>query len=347
MIEISGLYKKYGNHLAVNDISFSIKKGEVVGFLGPNGAGKSTTMNILTGYLSPTAGTCSIDGFDILENPEEAKRRIGYLPELPPLYTDMTVKEYLNFMFDLKQVKLPKGPHIKEICKLVKIEDVYNRLIKNLSKGYRQRVGIAQALIGNPDVLILDEPTVGLDPKQINEIRSLIARLGKNHTIILSSHILSEVQAVCQRVIIINNGQIVADGTPDELSASLADDVQLLIRIVGPEAEIVRVLSTISGVQSVVCAGCNEPNTKDYIITPKPAADVRREVFARMADRNWPILSFGDNALTLEQIFLRLTDDSVVQKVVKPKAEDAARIEIEIPEEIDIPEELKNKEGND
>ena len=203
MIEVSGLSKRYGNHLAVNDVSFSVKKGEVIGFLGPNGAGKSTIMNILTGYLSLTQGDVKIDGFDVMEYPEEVKKRIGYLPEIPPLYIDMKVSEYLDFIFDLKKVKFPKKAHINEVMKLVKIDHVANRLIKNLSKGYRQRVGFAGALIGNPDVLILDEPTVGLDPKQIIEIRNLIARLGKNHTIILSSHILSEIQAVCKRVIII------------------------------------------------------------------------------------------------------------------------------------------------
>ena len=207
MIEVTGLSKRYGTYLAVENVSFSIKKGEVVGFLGPNGAGKSTIMNILTGYLSLTQGKVTIDGFDIAENPEEAKRRIGYLPELPPLYLDMKVREYLNFVYDLKKVKFPKKPHIDEIMRLVRIDNVQNRLIKNLSKGYRQRVGFAQALIGNPDVLILDEPTVGLDPQQIIEIRNLITKLGTNHTIILSSHILSEIQAVCDRIIIINYGK--------------------------------------------------------------------------------------------------------------------------------------------
>ena len=218
MIEVKNLTKRYGSNLALNHIHFSLEEGTILGFLGPNGAGKSTTMNIITGYLSPTEGSITVDGFDTLENPLEAKKRIGYLPEIPPLYTDMTVKEYLNFMYDLKKVKLPRKEHIAEICSLVKIDDVYGRLIANLSKGYRQRVGIAQALLGNPPVLILDEPTVGLDPKQIIEIRNLIKSLGRKHTVILSSHILSEVQAVCERVIVINRGSIVADGTPDSLA---------------------------------------------------------------------------------------------------------------------------------
>ncbi|MBQ7045441.1 MAG: ATP-binding cassette domain-containing protein [Clostridia bacterium] len=308
MIEVSGLYKRYGNHVAVKNASFSIKKGEIIGFLGPNGAGKSTIMNILTGYLSATQGTATIDGFDIMDNPLEAKRRIGYLPEIPPLYTDMTVREYLEFMYGLKKVKLPKKPHIDEICKIVKIEDVQHRLIKNLSKGYRQRVGIAQALVGNPDVLILDEPTVGLDPKQIIEIRNLIARLGKTHTVILSSHILSEIQAVCERVIIINRGVIIADATPEDLSAKLSEDKSLVLRVSGPESEILKTLQTINGVAEVESLGQRESGTVDFHITPKDTADVRREIFERLSNRNWPIYMLTSNALTLEQIFLRLTE---------------------------------------
>lgn len=310
MIEVTGLSKRYGNHLAVNNVSFKIDDGEVVGFLGPNGAGKSTIMNILTGYLSLTKGHASIDGFDIVENPSEAKRRIGYLPEIPPLYTDMTVKEYLYFVYDLKRVKLPKKPHIDEICRLVMIDGVKDRLIKNLSKGYRQRVGIAQALVGNPDVLILDEPTVGLDPKQIIEIRNLIAKLGKNHTVILSSHILSEIQAVCGRIIVINKGHIVADGTPDELSARISADRSLEIRIAGPEKDVVKVLSTIPSVNEVLVLGKGESGSTDYRVVPEEGVDVRREIFDRLAGRKWPILSLQSSALTLEQIFLRLTDET-------------------------------------
>ena len=309
MIEVSNLYKRYGSHVAVKNASFSIQKGEIIGFLGPNGAGKSTIMNILTGYLSPTQGKVLIDGFDIIDNPEQAKRRIGYLPEIPPLYVDMTVYEYLDFMYGLKKVKLPKKPHIDEICRLVKIEHVKDRLIKNLSKGYRQRVGIAQALVGNPDVLILDEPTVGLDPKQIIEIRNLIGRLGKTHTVILSSHILSEIQAVCERVIIINYGEIIADDTPDKLSESLSDDKSLVVRVAGPESSVKSVLESIPGVLEVSSLGQKETGTRDFLIAPKDDADVRRAVFERLSDRNWPIYMLTSNALSLEQIFLRLTDD--------------------------------------
>ena len=329
MIEVSSLSKRYGNHLAVDDVSFSIKKGEVVGFLGPNGAGKSTIMNIMTGYLSLTAGSVSIDEFDIMENPEEAKKRIGYLPEIPPLYTDMTVKEYLYFMYDLKKVSFPKKPHIEEIVRLVKIDNVYNRLIKNLSKGYRQRVGIAQSLIGNPDLLILDEPTVGLDPKQIIEIRSLISRLGKNHTIILSSHILSEIQEVCERIIIINSGKIIADDTAENLSKNLSDDHTLSIRVTGSEAEIYKILNAVPGVKDLRFVGSKEEGTVDYIIEPKENCDIRAAVSERLCERKKTILSFRSNEMTLEQIFLRLTDaaDKGTQLLTKsavPKTEEEA-----------------------
>ncbi len=307
MIEVANLSKRYGSFLAVDDVSFKINKGEIIGFLGPNGAGKSTIMNILTGYLSLTQGTATIDGYDILENPNEAKKRIGYLPEIPPLYTDMTVREYLNFIYDLKKTKFPRVPHINEILKLVKIDDVQHKLIKSLSKGYRQRVGIAQALIGNPDVLILDEPTVGLDPKQIIEIRNLIAKLGKNHTIILSSHILSEIQAVCERVIIINHGRLVADNTPSELSKDLSDDRSLVARIGGTEEEITKILRSVKGVKGVLCLGKKEEGTLDFSITPEENADIRRDVAARLAERNKPLYMLSSNELTLEQVFMKLT----------------------------------------
>lgn len=220
MIQIQNLVKRFGSKYAVDDISFGIDEGEIVGFLGPNGAGKSTTMNIITGYMSSTSGTVSIGGIDILENPTEAKRFIGYLPEQPPLYLDMTVREYLNFVYELKGCKLNRKKHLAEICEVVKIADDFNknRLIKNLSKGYKQRVGIAQALVGNPRVIILDEPTVGLDPKEIIEIRNLIRTLGETHTVILSTHILPEVQAVCDRILIINAGKIVADEKTENIS---------------------------------------------------------------------------------------------------------------------------------
>lgn len=335
MIEVSGLSKRYGNHLAVDNASFSIQKGEIVGFLGPNGAGKSTIMNIMTGYLSLTSGSVSIDGFDIVEQPEHAKKRIGYLPELPPLYMDMTVREYLNFMYDLKKVKFPKKPHIDEILKLVRIENVEARLIKNLSKGYRQRVGIAQALIGNPDLLILDEPTVGLDPKQIKEIRNLIVRLGKNHTIILSSHILSEIQEICKRVIIINQGHIIADDTQDNLSKTLSDDHSLTVRATGREEELYKILTTVPGTKSITSLGVKEAGTCDFILEPNPGVDLRRHVSERLTERKKTILSLYSNELSLEQIFLRLTDMSdnaiVLNELKAPQEKkETARVKIDL-----------------
>lgn len=315
MIKVTGLSKRYGTHLAVNDVSFNIEKGEIIGFLGPNGAGKSTIMNILTGYLSATQGKVEIDGFDVADYPEDAKRRIGYLPEIPPLYTDMKVREYLNFIYDLKKVTFPKAPHIDEVLKLVKIDHVENRLIKNLSKGYRQRVGFASALIGNPDVLILDEPTVGLDPKQIIEIRNLISRLGKNHTIILSSHILSEIQAVCKRIIIINQGQIVADDTPENLSNKLSTDFSVVARIVGSEAENYEMLSTVKGVKSVTSLGKNEENTTDFLIEPEYGEDIRSAIFERIVSRKKQLLSLSSNKLSLEQIFLKITESDSADEI--------------------------------
>ena len=307
MIEVKNLTKMYGQKAAVNNVSFEISDGEIVGFLGPNGAGKTTTMNILTGYLSATSGKTLVNGIDVLENPIEVKKQIGYLPEQPPLYMDMTVKEYLNFIFDLKKVKLDRQKHIKEICDLVKISDVYNRIIKNLSKGYRQRVGIAQALIGNPNVLILDEPTVGLDPNQIIEIRNLIKKLGKKHTVILSSHILSEVQAVCDRIIVINKGNLIADGTADSLSKELSKDHRLTIRVDGAENDVYSILTKINGVVKVEKLGKREQGSYDFIIESEPEKDLRREISKRLAERGYAILMFKSNELTLEDIFLKLT----------------------------------------
>lgn len=332
MIEVTGLSKRYGSFLAVKDVSFSIKKGEIIGFLGPNGAGKSTIMNILTGYLSLTQGKVTVDGFDITEYPEDAKRRIGYLPELPPLYVDMTVREYLNFIYDLKKVKFPKKPHIDEILRLVKIDNVQNRLIKNLSKGYRQRVGFAQALIGNPDVLILDEPTVGLDPQQIIEIRSLIARLGRNHTIILSSHILSEIQEVCKRIIIINRGELIADDTAENLSDKLSNDFSLIARIVGGEQDMLEALRSIKGVRSVVSLGKSEEGAFDFRIEPEPGEDIRAEVFKRVVSRGRTLLSLTSNKMSLEQIFLKLTnaaDNDEARRVLGVQPENSVRLEID------------------
>ncbi|MBR6046377.1 MAG: ATP-binding cassette domain-containing protein [Ruminococcus sp.] len=307
MIEVQNLSKHYGDKRAVDNISFKAEDGEILGFLGPNGAGKSTTMNILTGYISCTSGKALIDGIDILEEPIKAKAKIGYLPELPPLYLDMTVKEYLNFIYDLKKCKLPRNTHLKDICSLVKIDHVYKRLIKNLSKGYKQRVGLAQALVGNPNVLILDEPTVGLDPKQIIEIRTLIKKLGRNHTVILSSHILSEVQAVCDKIVVINEGRIVADDTEDNLSRKLSSDHRLTVRIEGEQSEVLRMIESIRDVEKTDIGARHDEDVIEYRIEAKEGSDIRRELFKKCAESGFIILEMKSSELTLEDIFLRLT----------------------------------------
>jgi len=342
MIEVTGLSKKYGTHLAVSNVSFNIEKGEVVGFLGPNGAGKSTIMNILTGYISLSEGKVTIDGYDITDAPEQAKKRIGYLPEIPPLYLDMTVREYLYFLYDLKKVSFPKAPHIDEIIRLVRIEEVAGRLIKNLSKGFRQRVGIAGALVGNPDVLILDEPTVGLDPKQIIEIRELIAKLGKNHTVILSSHILSEIQEVCKRVIIINRGKLVADGTYEELSNKLSQDRTVVVRATGTAQEVLSAIQSVKGVKDVKSLGSMEYGSNDYQIEPEENADIRREVCERLFEKKKGVLGISTNKLSLEQIFLRLTENS---DMAVEEFQDQSLEETALEEEAEITvEEISNGE---
>lgn len=307
MVEVKNLTKRYGAKLALDRVSFKVEEGSIVGFLGPNGAGKSTTMNIVTGYLSATSGEVLVSGKSTLDEPLEVKKQIGYLPELPPLYMDMTVKEYLNFMYDLKKAKQPRQQHLSEICRLVRIEEVYNRLIGNLSKGYKQRVGIAQALIGNPPVLILDEPTVGLDPKQIIEIRTLIKNLGKSHTVILSSHILSEVQAVCERIIVINNGRLVADGATDTLAHDLSKDHRLVLRAKGPEREMVHAIQTLPKVLEVTSFGEREPGVYELGVECDPDADVREDLFALLVRNNWPMMALKNSDLTLEDLFLQLT----------------------------------------
>jgi ABC-2 type transport system ATP-binding protein len=308
LIQVEKLTKKYGQHLAAKNLNFTVNKGEILGFLGPNGAGKSTTMNIITGYISATEGTVKIDGYDVLEKPEEVKKRIGYLPEFPPLYTDMTVNEYLDFVCGIKKVgKIQKNNDMEKIMDLVRIADVRKRLIKNLSKGYKQRVGFAQALIGNPPVLILDEPTIGLDPKQIIEIRNLIKELGREHTIILSSHILPEVSAVCERVLIINKGEIVASGTPDSLSKHLNNSSRLSLRVAGPEKSVLKVLNDIPGVKLAEYNGTKEQETIDVLVEADKDVDIRKPLFFALSRAQYPILQMKSMDLTLEEIFLQLT----------------------------------------
>lgn len=344
MIEVTGLSKTYGSFLAVDHVSFTIEDGEIVGFLGPNGAGKSTIMNMLTGYLSPTTGKVSINGYDILEQPKEAKMRIGYLPETPPLYPDMTVREYLQFMFALKKVSLPRAPHLEEICRLVQIDDVENRLIKNLSKGYRQRVGIAQALIGNPDVLILDEPTVGLDPKQIIDIRNLIIQLGRQHTVIISSHILSEIQAICKRIIIVNHGKLVADGTEDTLAKSLSQDSRIRLCILGDKACAEAALQTVTGA-AYQYEGEIEPGTANYTVTPAGGADIRAQLSRCLADAGLPLLEMHSSRPTLEEMFLQLTQAPADEEdaAEAPEAEEAASAAEDMPEHAENKTESKEE----
>ncbi len=317
MVEVKNLSKHYGKTVAVDNISFTVEKGEILGFLGPNGAGKSTTMNIITGYISATSGTVEVDGYDILTNPKQAKSRIGYLPEIPPLYVDMTVIGYLRFMFDLKRVKLPKEEHIKEVMRLVKIEDKADRLIKNLSKGYRQRVGVAQALLGNPPVLILDEPTVGLDPKQIIEMRNLIRGLGKKHTIIFSSHVLSEISATCDRVIVISNGKLVADADTNELSSSITGQQKLQLDVEGASGTVLDALKVIPGVIKIRKQKIDDSKVGRYIVEYENDKDIRRNVFRAIAGANCTILNMQSANDTLEASFLKLVNDEQTQKEVK------------------------------
>ncbi len=316
MIEIQDLTKRYGQITAIKDLNFKVKKGEILGFLGPNGAGKSTTMNIITGYIPSSKGTVRVAGYDILEEPKEVKKRIGFLPEHPPVYTDMTVIDYLGFIADLKNVdKKKKNIQLNDIMELVKVTDHRDRLIKNLSKGYKQRVGLAQALVGSPDVLVLDEPTVGLDPKQIIEIRKLIKALGKEHTIILSSHILPEVSAVCERIVIINKGEIAAIDTPENLSKGIGDASRLSVTIAGPKSSVSKLINELYGVKYVEQQLEKEKDTISYVIESDKEIDIRKSLFFALAKEGYPILELRSLNMSLEDIFIHLTreEKGVVQ----------------------------------
>ena len=346
MIQIENLVKRFGSKYAVDDISFSIDEGEVVGFLGPNGAGKSTTMNIITGYMSSTSGTVSIGGMDILENPTEVKRFIGYLPEQPPLYPDMTVKEYLNFVYDLQGCKLNRKKHLGEICEVVKIADDYKkgRLIKNLSKGYKQRVGIAEALVGNPRVIILDEPTVGLDPKEIIEIRNLIRTLGETHTVILSTHILPEVQAVCDRLLIINSGKLIADEKTENISRMIEGTRRLNARICGPQRDVLRTLRSIPEITTAELFGEREGDSFVYSIESTAGVDIRKPLFYTLAKNNMPLIGLEQQGTNLEDIFISLIDKKQDSRKSKKDAsgfDETPSFDIKFPEgtETDAPEE--------
>ncbi len=341
MVQIQNLVKRFGSKYAVDDISFTIGEGEIVGFLGPNGAGKSTTMNMVTGYMSSTSGTASIGGIDILDNPMEAKKLIGYLPEQPPLYTDMTIREYLNFVYDLKGCKLNRTKHLAEICDVVKIADDYkkNRLIKNLSKGYKQRVGIAQALVGNPRVIILDEPTVGLDPKEIIEIRSLIRTLGENHTVILSTHILSEVQAGCDRILIINSGKLVADEKTENLTSMIEGNRRLNARICGPQRDILRALRAMGEVTHAEVVGEREADSFVYMIESTAGVDIRKTLFNMLAQNGWPLIGLEQTGTNLEDIFISLVDKK--QKESRSSRQ-IPSFEVKLPGDTAVPEKEDN-----
>lgn len=310
MIEVENLTKKYGSHVAVDNLSFRVERGMIYGFLGPNGAGKSTTMNMMTGYIAATSGTVKINGYDILKNPEQAKKSIGYLPELPPVYPDMTVYEYLKFVAELKKVKKnERQAQIEDVMKQTQIEDVKGRLIKNLSKGYKQRVGLAQAIIGYPEVIILDEPTVGLDPKQIIEIRELIRELAKKHTIILSSHILSEVSAVCDHIMIISKGKLVASDTPEGLMTLLKGGKQMKLSVLGEQSKVEELLQSMESVKDFSMQPPKAEGLVSVNIRTEDTEDIRVELFHRLAAADMPIMELSLSEKSLEDVFLELTGE--------------------------------------
>lgn len=335
MIEVKNLVKRYGGHLAVDHLNFTVEKGQIYGFLGPNGAGKSTTMNMITGYIASTEGTVIVDGHDILEEPEAAKRSIGYLPEQPPLYMDMTVLEYLNFAAELKEIKkAERKDMVNQVMEMTGITDVSGRVIKNLSKGYRQRVGLAQALIGFPEVLILDEPTVGLDPKQMIEIRELIRTLGEKHTVILSSHILSEVSAVCDYIMIISKGKLVASDTPENLSKTMAGAQKLSLLVKGSREQAEAVFGRMQAVSDWTCVPSEEKGVLRVTVEAGKETDVREAVFYALADAGLPILEMKTTNMSLEDVFLELTGSEASEASDEYKCsartdEEAAKYEME------------------
>ena len=328
MIEVKNLVKKYGNHLAVDHLNFTIEEGHIYGFLGPNGAGKSTTMNIMTGYLGATEGEVLINGHDILKEPEEAKKQIGYLPELPPLYMDMTIREYMEFAAELKKIpKEKRAESIEDVEKLVKIKDVEKRLIKNLSKGYRQRVGLAQAVLGFPEIIILDEPSVGLDPKQIIEIRELIRKLAKKHTVILSSHILAEVREVCDYIMIISKGKLVASDTPENLERYLGESGLIEIETRTEASKVKEVLKNVPGIEKVSLK-IDASGITSGQIREKRGQDIREELFTTFAEKKMPLLKLNAVQVSLEDVFMELTQSDKAAEEFARKAKEAEKGEV-------------------
>ena len=320
MIEVKNVTKKYGSTIAVNDISFDVKDGEVVGFLGPNGAGKSTTMNMITGFIEPTKGQIIINGNDISKKPRKAKKQIGYMPENVPLYYELTTKEFISYMAELKLVK--RSERKKEVEKVIEeagLQNVKNKLIRNLSRGYKQRVSLAGALVGNPDVIILDEPTVGLDPKQITEIRSLIKELGKKHTVILSTHILSEVSQICERVIIINKGQIIAVDTPENLEKATKEKNGISVIVEDPKGNMSKIKDRIKEIDEVQFVKDNEDGTKQYVITTSSDVDLRKKLFEVLPKEEIVIFELKKTETTLEDAFIKLIDTTKIEDNVDKK----------------------------
>lgn len=358
MIQVENLVKRYGNHTAVDGLSFTVEKGQIYGFLGPNGAGKSTTMNIMTGYIAASSGTVLIDGHDILKEPLKAKKCIGYLPEIPPLYTDMTVWEYLLFVAELKKVpRKERMDHVEEIIEKIKLTQVEDRLIKNLSKGYKQRVGLAQALIGYPEVIILDEPMVGLDPKQIIEMRDLIKGLAKEHTIILSSHILSEVSAICDHIMIIAKGKLVASGSPEELQEKMQAKAELEVLVLGEQKQIEKTLQALDMVDAYTFEEGKEEGSLLIRISAKDNADIRKELSVALSGAGLPILSMNRMEKSLEDIFLEVTEqepeeaaetgEEVSGEDANETAEETETTEIETTETIEKAEEEEKDNAGD
>lgn len=351
MIEVKNLVKRYGNHAAVNDLSFTVETGKVVGFLGPNGAGKSTTMNMITGYIAPTEGEVLIDGIDIMDEPELAKKNIGYLPEIPPLYPDLKVREYLSFVAELKKVsKKDRDIEVHKIMSKTKTLDVSERLIKHLSKGYKQRVGLAGAMMGNPDILILDEPTVGLDPSQIIEMRELIRELSKNHTVLLSSHIMQEISAVCDEIIIINEGKMITKDTPENITKKMVDTNGVHVVVKGDKTKLKEALRTISGIKNVSYDNDKdtEEDTTGLTIYCAEDEDIRVDLFYALAKAECPLIEMNKLDTSLEDAFLALTRGGSKQyggrkiKKLKSEKKDKAETECELQNE----NENQNSEKN-
>ena len=309
MIEVKNVTKKYPNIKAVDNINFTIKDGEVVGFLGPNGAGKTTTMNMITGFIEPTEGQIIINGYDIVKKSKKAKKQIGYMPEGVPLYTELTAREFVNYMAELKDVKAKERKEaVEKAIEETGLKDVQNKLIKNLSRGYKQRVSMAGALVGNPEVIILDEPTVGLDPKQITEIRSLIKELGKKHTVILSSHILSEVSQICERVIIINHGKIVAIDTPENLENKTKEKNTILVTVEDKNEKMKNLKEEVKEIEEIKLVKDNEDGTKQYAVTSADKVDLRKKIFEILPKQDITIFELKKDESTLEDAFIKLID---------------------------------------